>query len=149
MKFLSLLVLMSFLSMAESRAPKVENKLPENAKVYFVNIKEGQVLPPKFKVEMGLDGMKLRNATEDLKDKTTGHHHLLINSKPVPAGQAVPADETHIHFGKSQKETELNLKPGKYSLTLQLADGAHLSYGEKFSSTVNIEVKDGPQVKTK
>lgn len=141
MKWISLLLFLPLIALTEGRKPKVENKVPDNAKVFFVNLKDGQVVPQKFKVKMGLKGMKLRNATEDISDKTTGHHHILINQKSIPAGQPIPADESHVHFGKSQKEAELNLKPGKYTLTLQLADGAHLSYGEKLSSTISIEVK--------
>jgi hypothetical protein len=146
MKFLfSLLILMPMMTFAHEkssdRKPKVENKMPDTAKVFFVNLKEGQVVPTKFKVQMGLEGTKLRNASEDIEDKTTGHHHILVNHKPIPAGEAVPADETHIHYGKSQTEAELTLKPGAYSLTLQLADGAHRSYGEKLSATINIVVK--------
>lgn len=126
---------------AETRKLKTSNVTPENARVYFVNLKDGQEVPTKFKVKMGLDGMKLRNASDDIEDKTTGHHHILVDKKFIPAGEAIPADEMHIHLGKSQDEVELNLKPGKHTLTLQLADGAHRSYGEKLSATINITVK--------
>ena len=111
------------------------------AKVYFVEPKDGAVVAPTFKVKMGLKGMKLCEATKETKNKKCGHHHLLIDGQPVAAGQVVPKDDNHVHFGKMQTETELTLKPGKHTLTLQFADFAHLSYGEKLSSTINIEVK--------
>ena len=111
-------------------------------KVFFKNLKDGQTVSPKFKVEMGIEGKKLRPAGQDAEDKTTGHHHLIINGGPVKEGEVVPADDTHLHFGKAQAETEVELKkPGTYTLTLQLADGAHRSYGEKFSSTIKVIVK--------
>ena len=142
MKFLfGFLILFPVLVFSEGRKSKVQNSIPSDAKVFFVNLKDGQTVPTKFKVEMGIEGMKLRNASENIDDKTTGHHHILINKKFIPAGDAIPADDSHIHFGKSQKEAELTLKPGNYSLTLQLADGAHRSYGEKLSATINITVK--------
>ena len=53
----------------------------------------------------------------------------------------VPADATHLHFGKGQTETMLKLTPGKHTLTLQFADGAHQSYGPDLSSTITVEVK--------
>ena len=59
----------------------------------------------------------------------TGHHHLIVDGKAVPKGSVVPADATHMHFGKGQTETTLKLPPGKHTLTLQFADGAHQSYG--------------------
>ena len=135
------LLMMSSISLAEGPKKSPDSKPPSNAKVFFANLKDGQTIPTKFKVQMGLEGMKLRNASEDIDDKMTGHHHILINKGFVPEGQAIPADETHIHFGKSQSEAELNLKPGNYTLTLQLADGGHRSYGEKLSSTIKVTVK--------
>ncbi len=140
--FFTLAILVPFLcAAAEDRKPKTENKTPDHAKVFFVNLKDGQVISTKFKVQMGIEGMKLRNASDDINDKMTGHHHILVNHEAIPKDQAIPADETHIHFGKSQTEAELTLKPGKYKLTLQLADGAHRSYGPELSSTVKVEVK--------
>ena len=40
--------------------------------------------------------------------------------------------------GKS--ETEVELAPGKHTLTLQFANGAHQSYGADMSETITIEV---------
>jgi hypothetical protein len=58
----------------------------------------------------------------------------------MPEGQAIPADDMHLHFGKGQTETEVTLKPGEHKLTLQFADGAHRSYGPKMSKTIKITV---------
>jgi len=118
---------------------KTENKT--EGRVFFSNLKDGEEIPSTFQVQFGLEGMALRNAGEDVMDKATGHHHVLINKEAIPEGQPIPMDEQHLHFGKSQTEGELNLKPGKYTLTLQLADGAHRSYGKKWSSTIKITVK--------
>ncbi len=52
----------------------------------------------------------------------------------------MPTDSTHIHFGKGQTNTDLELNPGMHTLTLQFADGLHQSYGEKMSATIEIEV---------
>jgi hypothetical protein len=112
------------------------------SKVFFKNLKDGQTVPLKFKVEFGVEGMKLRPAGEDVNDKTSGHHHLIINGGPVKEGEVIPADETHLHFGKAQTEAEIDLKkPGWYTLTLQLADGAHRSYGEHYSTSIRVQAK--------
>ena len=111
-------------------------------KVFFKNLKDGQIVTAKFKVEMGVEGKSLRPAGQDAEDKMTGHHHLILNGGPIKEGEVIPADETHLHFGKAQTETEVDLKkPGTYTLTLQLADGAHRSYGEKYSSSIKVTVK--------
>ena len=86
-------------------------------------------------------GIKIRPAGEAPDERTSGHHHLIVDGTFVPVGQPVPTDETHLHFGKGQTEMELKLFPGKHTLTLQFADGAHRSYGEPLSKTITVIVK--------
>ena len=109
--------------------------------VSFKSPKDGAVVSQKFRVKFGVKGKTIRPALEDVNDKKSGHHHLIIDGAFISEGQVVPTDERHIHFGKGQTQTELNLRPGDHTLTLQLADGAHLSYGEKFSKTIKVTVK--------
>lgn len=71
----------------------------------------------------------------------SGHHHLLINSDAIPAGESVPFSERHLHFGKRQTEAEVKLSPGTYKLTAQFANGAHQSYGKAMSQTITVTVK--------
>jgi hypothetical protein len=108
--------------------------------VDFDSIKENQTFKSPFKIKMKVNGLKIRPAGEDVKDTTTGHHHIIVNAGPVPAGQVIPADETHLHYGKGQTEAELKLAPGEYTLTLQFANGAHLSYGPEMSKSIKIKV---------
>ena len=95
--------------------------IPEGAKVYFKNLKDGQTLASPFKVEMGADNIAVD--TIGSVKQASGHHHILIGIDSIPAGQVVPKDSTHIHFGNAQKEAELNLPPGKHKISLQFADG--------------------------
>ncbi len=110
-------------------------------KVSFIAPQDGAKVKNPIKIQMGLEGMKIRPAGEDPLDKTTGHHHIIIDGGPIPVGTTVPADEKHIHYGKGQTEAEITLSPGKHTLTLQLADGLHASYGEKLSATISVEVE--------
>src|ERR1700727_2292308 len=65
--------------------------VPAGAKVYFKNIKNNQVVSSPFKVEMGVDGLKLDTAGAIVAG--TGHHHLLIDAgDSIPAGTVVPKD---------------------------------------------------------
>jgi hypothetical protein len=114
--------------------------VPAGAKVYFKNLKDGQTVSSPFKVEMGVDGIKLDTAGAIVAG--SGHHHLLIDAgDSIPAGQVVPKDEHHMHFGKAQSSTELTLTPGKHVLTLQYADGIHRSYGSQLATTITVTVK--------
>ena len=108
-------------------------------KVHFTKPLDKAIVPPTFQVEFAVDGMTIEKAGS-LKEGT-GHHHLIIDGKPVAKGQVVPKDETHKHFGDGAASTSLTLKPGKHTLTLQFADGAHKSYGEDYSTTISVEVK--------
>jgi len=114
--------------------------VPAGAKVYFKNLKDGQTVSSPFKVEFGVDGLQLDTAGAIVPG--TGHHHLLIDAgDSIPAGQVVPKDAQHLHFGKAQSGTEVTLPSGKHVLTLQFADGIHRSYGSQLAATINITVK--------
>jgi len=119
------------------------SKPNESKRVFFVSPKDGDTVPATFKVEFGLDGMKVRPAGEDATDKTSGHHHILVDNEQgfIEAGQVVPKDEAHIHFGKGETSTTLTLSPGKHKLSLQLADGAHISYGKDLSASITVTVE--------
>ena len=107
-------------------------------RVFFEGPADGATVTSPVKVKFGLEGMKIA----PLGDMTakTGHHHLIINGAVIKAGDTVPADEKHLHFGKGQTETEVNLPPGKYTLTLQFGNGAHQSYGADMSKTITVTV---------
>jgi hypothetical protein len=107
--------------------------------VWFVEPHDGATLTSPFKVAFGVKGMAVEPAGEIKPD--SGHHHLLINFGPIPAGEAIPVDAGHKHFGKAQTEAEITLPPGNYKLTMQFANGAHVSYGPAMAASINVTVK--------
>ena len=111
----------------------------QNEGVYFENLEDGQEVGTSVLVKMGVSGMEIEPAGEVTKGK--GHHHIIIDDNWVKTGEVVPADKTHIHFGKGQTETTLELTPGEHTLTLQFANGLHQSYGEAWSKTITVNVK--------
>jgi len=114
--------------------------VPAGAKVFFKNLKNGQVVQNPVRVEMGVEGMRVDSA--GLVREGSGHHHILIDDgDSIPAGEVIPKDSTHLHFGNAQTEAVLQLPPGTHKLTLQFADGMHRSYGQQMAATVTIQVK--------
>lgn len=107
--------------------------------VSFAEPADGATVASPFKVKFAVSGMEVKPAGD--MSANTGHHHLIINGDSIKAGESVPFDETHLHFGKGQTETEVKLPPGKYKLTMQFANGAHQSYGPAGSNTINVTVK--------
>lgn len=114
--------------------------IPDNARVFFINLKNGQKIKSPFKVQMGVSGIALDSA--GVLKPASGHHHILIDAgDSLTAGTVVLKDSTHLHFGNAQKEAELKLTPGEHKLTLQYADGIHRSYGGKLASSVTVTVQ--------
>lgn len=109
--------------------------------VFFIAPKNGDTVGTTFKVQFGASNLAVKPALEDIENKNAGHHHILVNLDSIADGQAIPFTEQHLHFGKGQTEGEITLKPGTYKLTLQFANGAHVSYGQRLSNTITVTVK--------
>jgi hypothetical protein len=107
--------------------------------VNFGNLKDGDTVSSPVKVTFEVSGKTVKPAGTD--EDGTGHHHLIIDGTFVAAGDVVPANATHIHFGKGQLETEVALTPGEHTLTLQFADYAHRSFGSNWSKTITVTVE--------
>jgi hypothetical protein len=107
--------------------------------VSFVEPVNGATVTSPFKVKFAVTGMDIKPAGDMAAN--SGHHHLLINAAAIKAGETIPANDTHLHFGKGQTETEVKLPPGSYTLTMQFANGLHQSYGAPMSSAIKITVK--------
>ena len=82
--------------------------IPAGAKVYFKNLKNGQTVKSPFKVEMGVKNIKVDSAGSIVAGE--GHHHILIDAgDSIAAGQVIPKDAQHMHFGKGQTSATINL----------------------------------------
>jgi hypothetical protein len=119
--------------------------LAPEAKVFFGSPADGATVVGALEngkvmvqVAMGASGVAIKPAGP-LEDGS-GHHHVLIDTPAMPAGEVVPKDEQHVHFGLGQTEASLPLAIGPHTLTLQLADGIHRSYGEGLSASIKITV---------
>ena len=112
------------INLASAQMP--ETAAPPSAKVYFVNLKDGDTVTRPVKVVMGLSGMGIAPAGIEFPD--TGHHHIVIDAPTPPAGQVIAADANHVHFGKGQTEATLDLAPGQHTLQLVLGDRNHVPH---------------------
>ncbi|MEM9632234.1 MAG: DUF4399 domain-containing protein [Pseudomonadota bacterium] len=146
MKRIALTVLTSvFLSGA---ALAGETPSEPGAKVYFVNLKDGDTVDGPVRILFGLSGMGI--APAGIEKEKTGHHHLFIDRPPLGEGEDgadevdynIPADENHIHYGGGQTEAEVNLAPGNHTLQLVLADKDHIPHNPPVvSEVITITVK--------
>ena len=114
---------------------------PADAEVYIISPKDGDVVGKQVKVVFGLKGMGV--APAGIKLPNTGHHHLLLDLDKLPdMSLPIPASKNHLHFGKGQTETILELEPGKHTLQLLLGDHLHMPHDkEVISKKITITVK--------
>jgi hypothetical protein len=113
---------------------------PAGAEVYFIAPADGATVSSPVTVKFGLKGMGI--APAGITFDNTGHHHLIVDAPLPPVGAPVPTDAQHMHFGKGQSETTLELKPGKHTLQLLLGDFGHVPHDPVVASKqITITVK--------
>ena len=101
---------------------------PANAYCYLGWPTDGQVVAAgkPFRVWFGLRNMGV--APKGVVFSNTGHHHLLVDTELPVAGQPIPSDRNHLHFGAGETETMLELPPGKHTLQLLMGDENHVPH---------------------
>lgn len=113
---------------------------PAGAKVFIIEPKAGATVSSPVTVRFGIEGMDVAPAGSDKPN--SGHHHLIIDAKLADVTAAIPADANHVHFGKGQTETTIDLKAGPHTLQLVLGDKNHVPHVPPVASeVVNITVK--------
>jgi hypothetical protein len=114
--------------------------VPAGSKVYFRNLRNGETVKSPFKVEMGTKNIRVDTAGNVVPGE--GHHHLIIDDgDSLASGEVIPKDSKHLHFGKGQTFTMVDLPKGEHRLTLQFGDGIHRSYGSRLAATIEVKVK--------
>ncbi|WP_209010951.1 DUF4399 domain-containing protein [Labrenzia sp. PHM005] len=119
-----------------------ETPAPDGAKVYFINLKDGDTVKSPVTIQFGLEGMGV--APAGVEKEKTGHHHLIIDEKieGEELNEAIPADDNHKHFGGGQTETTVELAPGEHTLQLVLGDWSHIPHNPPVMSeriTITVE----------
>lgn len=109
-------------------------------RVYFTNVEEDGTVTSPVKLTMGAEGFTVEPAGEIKAG--AGHLHIMVDTPCVEPGEVITKDETHLHFGQGQMEAELELAPGRHTLCLQAADGAHFALsGDGMAQTVTVNVE--------
>jgi Domain of unknown function (DUF4399) len=119
-----------------------ETPSPAGAKVSFEGLKNGDKVKSPVAVKFVLEGMEVAPAGEDKAN--SGHHHVFVDRPPLgegPDGKEelnanIPQDDKHLHFGKGQTETSLELAPGPHTLQLVLGDKDHIPHNPPVVSEV-------------
>lgn len=109
-------------------------------RVFFVEVKDGATVSSPVQVKMGAENFTIEPAGQVRTG--AGHLHIMVDADCLPAGQTVPKDDNHLHYGNGQMEANLELEPGTHRLCLQAADGAHVALpGDGLKQQITITVK--------
>jgi Domain of unknown function (DUF4399) len=128
--------------LSASLAVAGETTSPPGAKVFFVNLKDGDTVTSPVLIKFGISGMAIAPAGE--QKPNTGHHHLVIDDKIEGEGldEPIPADDTHLHYGKGQTEATVTLPKGTHTLQLVLGDWSHVPHAPPvMSERITVTVK--------
>ncbi|MDJ0926445.1 MAG: DUF4399 domain-containing protein [Gammaproteobacteria bacterium] len=120
---------------AGSRTPS-----PPGAAVFFIEPIDGATVASPVTVKFGISGMSVAPAGDSTP--ATGHHHLLIDAELTDESLPVPNSDQHLHFGKGQTETAVELVPGEHQLQLVLGDANHVPHDPPVMSqriTITVE----------
>jgi hypothetical protein len=133
-------VLLAFMPLAAQAADTAKEAAP--ARAFFKNLKDGETVESPVKVVFGVSGMKI--APAGTSEPNTGHFHLLIDTTLTDKHEKIVIrnDTQHLHFGKGQTETTVDLEPGKHTLQLVMGDGQHMLHNPPvMSDVITVTVK--------
>jgi len=115
-----------------------------SARVFFVHPFHKATVVSPFRVVFGSEIVEVKAVPAGAPGSNTGHYDLLINQSGggVPVGESIGKDKQHLRFDAGESETKLDLPPGRYTLTLQFADGENRSHGVEMSASIDVTVLD-------
>jgi hypothetical protein len=109
--------------------------------VRFAEPRDGVSVAAPVRVVMAAENFTVEPVGDGAVNDGAGHLHIMVNTPCIAAGQTIPKDETHLHFGDGSMEAELALESGEHTLCLQAADGAHTALpGEGMTHSITVTV---------
>ena len=113
------------------------------ARVFFVRPYHHATVVSPFRVVFGSELVEVKAAPAGEQGGNTGHYVLIIDQPGgIPVGAAVAADKQHLRFDHAENEAQVELPPGKHTLTLQFVDGENRSHGVEMSASIDLTVLD-------
>lgn len=104
-----------------------------------------KVKGPKVTVMVDVKSFKLVPANQS-PVAGEGHIHFFVDTpaSTVPVGKVVPLDQAnvYVHAGKEPfTSRELELTPGRHTITVVMADAAHIVVSQPQPASVTIDVE--------
>ena len=121
-------------------------------KVFFVEPKNGATVKSPVKFVFGNDQVQISPVPQgEVKEARAGmgHYHLGVDTDCLAAGTVIPKAEagatpgnagSWIHFGTGSNNIEMNLTPGKHTMSVQVGDDLHRAV-EGLCQTITVTVE--------
>jgi len=123
----------------EEAAEEAEAATP--IRVVFLQPSNNAIIPITSTVIMTATGVTVAPAGEVAEGQV--HLHILIDTPFIEAGNPIPNDDQHLHYGDGSTTTDLALPVGSHTLRLQAADGAHVALaGDEYRDEIVVEVTE-------
>ena len=112
-----------------------------NAEVFIISPLDKEIVSSPVEIIFGITNMTV--APAGIKKELSGHHHLIIDTNVLPnLSKPIPSNEKHLHFGKGQTRTSIDLKSGTHTLQLIFGDYVHIPHDKPLISkkiTITVE----------
>ena len=144
-KFLLFTLLLCFLllpyKLVHSAGGLPKSLSNSNAEVFIISPLDKEIVSSPVEIIFGITNMTV--APAGIKKELSGHHHLIIDTNILPnLSRPIPSNEKHLHFGKGQTRTSIDLKSGTHTLQLIFGDYVHIPHNKPLISkkiTITVE----------
>ena len=139
-KFLLCLLLLPY-QLVNSAGGLSKSLSNPDAEVFIISPLNKAIVSSPVEIIFGITNMTV--APAGIKKELSGHHHLVIDTDVLPnLSRPIPSNEKHLHFGKGQTRTFIDLKSGTHTLQLIFGDYVHIPHDKPLISkkiTITVE----------
>ena len=139
-KFLLCLLLLPY-QLVNSAGGLSKSLSNPDAEVFIISPLNKEIVSSPVEIIFGITNMTV--APAGIKKELSGHHHLVIDTDILPnLSRPIPSNEKHLHFGKGQTRTSIDLKSGTHTLQLIFGDYVHIPHNKPLISkkiTITVE----------
>jgi hypothetical protein len=114
-----------------------------NPMVMFMAPQDGATVPSPVHIMFGSEHFQIAavpQGTVETARPGMGHYHVAVDGECLPAGTAIPKAAPWTHFGDGKNMIDMQLPPGKHTLTVEIGDDMHKAI-EGLCKTISVTVQ--------
>ena len=114
-----------------------------NPMVMFMAPQDGSTSSSPVHIMFGAEHFEIAAVPQGTVETTRpgmGHYHVAVDSECLPTGETIPKAAPWTHFGDGKNMIDMQLPPGKHTLTVQIGDDLHRTI-EGLCKTITVTVQ--------